>query len=120
MGRLGLCGCDKLWEVSIIKAELSTWFVDDGVLTLQLLKRCRRGSYAPGATNADTWWRSLWADQPQGETIQRRHPPTACYWAEYEEDDLAPEPPFAPALPAPQSRRATLQRTLPGAQRPSP
>ncbi|KAG2496941.1 hypothetical protein HYH03_004947 [Edaphochlamys debaryana] len=103
-----------------IKAELSTWFVDDGVLTLQLLKRCRRGSYAPGATNADTWWRSLWADQPQGETIQRRHPPTAYYWTEYEEDDLAPEPALAPALPPPKSRRATAPADASGGPAPEP
>ncbi|GLC36971.1 hypothetical protein PLESTB_000172800 [Pleodorina starrii] len=73
-----------------IKAEHSTWFVDDGVLQLQLLKLCRRGHYAAGTTNADTWWRSLWAYCPPAESLQRRHPPTRYYWSEYEESDLPP------------------------------
>ncbi|KAG2432003.1 hypothetical protein HYH02_013074 [Chlamydomonas schloesseri] len=92
-----------------VKAELSTWFVDDGVLTVRLLKRCRRGHYAAGATNASTWWRSVWAAGhcPPGEALALAHPPTAYYWSEYEESDLpeeSPRPPAPPhALPPPAS-----------------
>ncbi|GIL50959.1 hypothetical protein Vafri_7032 [Volvox africanus] len=75
-----------------IKAEHSTWFVDDGILHIHLLKVCRRGHYVPGTTNADTWWRSLWSNCPASETLKRRHPPTKYYWSDYEEDDLLPLP----------------------------
>ncbi|KXZ51067.1 hypothetical protein GPECTOR_14g52 [Gonium pectorale] len=83
-----------------IKAEASTWYIDDGVLTAQLLKRSRRGHYSPSTTNADTWWRSLWAACPPDETIDRRFPPTRYYWSEYEESDLPPELPPLPLPPA--------------------
>ena len=39
-----------LWAA--IKAEESTWYVQDGVLELLMLKRCRRGHYEAGKTNA--------------------------------------------------------------------
>lgn len=40
----------RLWRE--IKAEESTWYVTDGVLEVSLLKRCRRGAYESGTTNA--------------------------------------------------------------------
>ena len=40
-----------------IKAEDSTWQISSGVLEFVLLKRSRRGNYANGHTNADTFWR---------------------------------------------------------------
>ena len=42
-----------------IKVEESTWYVQDGLLTVQLLKRNRRGHYANGSSNADTFWMSV-------------------------------------------------------------
>ena len=42
-----------------IKVEESTWYVQDGLLTVQLLKRNRRGHYANGTSNADTFWMSV-------------------------------------------------------------
>ena len=45
----------ELWAE--IKAEDSTWQISDGVLEFSLLKRSRRGNYANGHTNADTFWR---------------------------------------------------------------
>ena len=42
-----------------IKVEDSTWYVQDGLLTVQLLKRNRRGHYANGSSNADTFWMSV-------------------------------------------------------------
>ena len=35
-----------------IKAEESTWYIQDGVLEIVMLKRCRRGHYETGKTNA--------------------------------------------------------------------
>ena len=42
-----------------IKVEESTWYVQDRLLTVQLLKRNRRGHYANGSSNADTFWMSV-------------------------------------------------------------
>jgi hypothetical protein len=42
-----------------IKRDNSIWFIQDGVLHMQLLKRNRRGNYANGKTNADTFWKSV-------------------------------------------------------------
>ena len=42
-----------------IKVEESTWYVQDRLLTVQLLKRNRRGHYANGTSNADTFWMSV-------------------------------------------------------------
>lgn len=35
-----------------IKADESAWYVQDGVLEVVMLKRCRRGHYEAGKTNA--------------------------------------------------------------------
>lgn len=40
----------QLWRE--IKAEESHWYVSDGVLEVAMLKRCRRGHYEAGTTNA--------------------------------------------------------------------
>lgn len=42
-----------------IKQEESSWQISDGILELTLLKRSRRGNYANGHTNADTFWRCV-------------------------------------------------------------
>lgn len=42
-----------------IKVEDSTWYVQDGLLSVQLLKRNRRGHYANGSNNAETFWMSV-------------------------------------------------------------
>ena len=42
-----------------IKADESTWYVQDGVLEIIMLKRNRKGNYESGTTNADTFWRSV-------------------------------------------------------------
>ncbi len=38
-----------------IKADESAWYVQDGVLEVVMLKRCRRGHYGAGKTNAGGW-----------------------------------------------------------------
>ncbi|KAF8065598.1 hypothetical protein HT031_003199 [Scenedesmus sp. PABB004] len=70
-----------------VKAEESTWFCDDGVLHLALLKRCRRGHYADGCTAADTFWTSLLAGA-RGRGVLPLPPPTHYYASAYEADDL--------------------------------
>lgn len=60
---------------------------DDGMVTLQLLKASRRGHYAAGATNADTWWRSLLAGAPPSATLPGAHPPASYYSSRYEAED---------------------------------
>ncbi len=42
-----------------IKVEESTWYVQDSLLSVQLLKRNRRGHYANGSNNAGTFWKSV-------------------------------------------------------------
>lgn len=42
-----------------IKLDESTWYIQDSVLHMQLLKRNRRGQYANGSNNADTFWKSV-------------------------------------------------------------
>ena len=42
-----------------IKVEESVWYVQDGLLSIQLLKRNRRGHYANGSDNAATFWKSV-------------------------------------------------------------
>ncbi len=68
-----------------IKADESTWYVQDRVLEIVLLKRCRRGHYGDRATNADTFWRAVLAAEPKGETLALEHPPTSYYWAPCED-----------------------------------
>ena len=68
-----------------IKADESTWYVQDRVLEIVLLKRCRRGHYGDGATNADTFWRAVLAAAPEEEVLALEHPPTSYYWAPCED-----------------------------------
>ncbi|MEW5300926.1 MAG: hypothetical protein WDW36_003817 [Sanguina aurantia] len=77
----------------------STWFIDGGVLHIIMLKRSRRGHYDEGNTNASTFWFSMWAHRPAGETLQIQHPPTGYYWSQYEEDDLTETPVQKPRSP---------------------
>ena len=42
-----------------IKVEESIWYVQDSLLSIQLLKRNRRGHYANGSDNAETFWKSV-------------------------------------------------------------
>ena len=55
---------------------LPPWDAVDGVLQISMLKRGRKGHYAPGSTNANTWWRSLLTTAGPQERIPLAYPPT--------------------------------------------
>ena len=54
------------------------------MLEIQLLKRSRRGCYANGATNADTFWFSLLAARAGRERLPLQHPPSEYYKSSWE------------------------------------
>ena len=62
-----------------VKAEDSIWTVEDGMLHACLLKRNRRGNYANGCTNADTFWRAMFKSHPADEAILLQFPPSQYY-----------------------------------------
>ncbi|KAF6254870.1 hypothetical protein COO60DRAFT_1641961 [Scenedesmus sp. NREL 46B-D3] len=74
-----------------IKVEHSTWYCDDGIVHMQLLKRNRRGHYSNGATAADTFWFSLLAAARGTDRLPGPRPPTCYYSSAYEADDLVPQ-----------------------------
>ena len=55
---------------SRVKVDESTWFLEGRVLTLVLLKYNRRGFYQDGATNADTFWKSVLKSPQDGERLE--------------------------------------------------
>ena len=86
-----------------IKAEESVWFAGahrwrsidqidsshitcpvDGMLQLVLLKRNRRGFYAQGCCNSDTFWWSLLAGRGAGERLPGENVPPEYYKTEWE------------------------------------
>lgn len=69
-----------------IKAEDSTWFMQDGVLEITLLKYSRRGQYANGETNADTFWKSVLQSAQETEMLHLQNPPSKYYTSYYEAD----------------------------------
>lgn len=73
-----------------IKVEESTWFIQDGVLEMNLLKRNRRGRYEQGTTNADTFWRSVTKRAPENETLALEFPPNTYYWSFCEDEKPVP------------------------------
>jgi CS domain len=82
-----------------IKAEESTWYIQDGVLEVVMLKRNRRGNYERGTTNADTFWRAVTTSAPENERLALDHAPTGYYWSHCEDDK--------PAARLPSGRRPT-------------
>ncbi|KAK9820242.1 hypothetical protein WJX72_007885 [[Myrmecia] bisecta] len=73
-----------------IKVEESTWLIKDGILEVLLLKRNRRGNYADGTTNADTFWKSVLKTCAPAEAIQLQYPPASYYKSFLEVDEVAP------------------------------
>jgi hypothetical protein len=68
-----------------IKADESTWYVQDRVLEIVMLKRNRKGNYQNGLTNADTFWKSVLKYALETEVLALEHPPTSYYWAPCED-----------------------------------
>lgn len=71
-----------------IKVDESAWFVMDAVLEIILLKRSRKGNYADGETNAETYWRSLLQSAKPEEVLQLKHPPTVYYSTYWEGEGM--------------------------------
>lgn len=69
-----------------IKVEESTWYIQDGMMEIILMKRSRRDNYADGESNADTFWKSVLAKTIESHTLQIEHPPLVYYWSFYEEE----------------------------------
>ena len=71
----------------------SGWFISNDILELTLRKRYRRGyGYAPGKSNADTFWRGVLADAPEALPLGPGAAPSAYYSSEWRvsaEDALA-------------------------------
>ena len=98
----------RLWETTLLQGQLcqpvkqedSMWVIQDGVLHIQMLKRNRRGHYANGCTNADTFWRGILASAGPEETLKSSHPP-ACYYTSFvDPDDVLHTGKNAPLLPS--------------------
>lgn len=70
-----------------VKAEESTWYIQDGLLEIILLKRSRRGQYAAGETNANTYWKSVTRKAPEKETLQLENPPSQYYHSPFEGEE---------------------------------
>ena len=56
----------------------------DGILEIQLLKRNRRGQYANGCTNADTFWYALLANAKGNHRLALDQPPAEYYKSDWE------------------------------------
>ena len=82
-------GTRKLWGGTIfaeIKVDESTWLIRDGIVEMTLLKRSRRGCYANGHTNADTFWYAVFRDARMQERISADAVPSAYYKSYFESD----------------------------------
>lgn len=91
--------------------EASTWFVLDHVLHVSLLKRWRRGRYAPGTTNADTFWRSVFVGARPEDSLPPGPPPAKYYASAYEADDYLG---VSSALPPARLKGGRRPLALPG------
>lgn len=60
----------------------------DGLLEIQLLKRNRRGFYANGGSNADTFWFSLLQGRTGRERLQLQYPPADYYKTDWEREGV--------------------------------
>ena len=72
-----------------IKAEESIWTIQDGMLHACMLKRNRKGNYADGCSNADTFWKALFKKHAGDEAICLLFPPSRYYELDDNADDAA-------------------------------
>ena len=52
------------------------------------IQLCRRGHYADGCSNADTFWRAVLRKHTAAEALQAPHPPLDYYSSFVEPEDL--------------------------------
>ncbi|KAL6777062.1 hypothetical protein ACKKBF_B20070 [Auxenochlorella protothecoides x Auxenochlorella symbiontica] len=90
-----------LWRE--VKADESTWYIQDGILEIVLLKRHRRGNYADGETNATTFWYAVTRNAGTDARLALEHPPPGYYSSHWEGEGAA-------------RRGAQPRRRLPGAR----
>lgn len=86
-----------------IKRDASTWYIENRILHIIMMKRNRRGNYANGSTNADTFWYSPLKKGPAEAVIPVQHPPTAYYSSFVELENVTPltlPPPAAKSKPS--------------------
>ena len=62
-----------------IKREDSIWLLEDGLLHVNMLKSNRKGHYADGCTNADTFWFSLFQGRSGADRLPLTYPPDNYY-----------------------------------------
>ena len=71
-----------------VKADDSTWLLSDGILTVSLLKRNRRGHYQNGTNNSHTYWRSLVKSETHPQAVLAIEAvPDKYYFCEFDKDD---------------------------------
>lgn len=71
-----------------VKADESTWYIHEGVLEILLLKRSRRGHYADGETNADTFWKAVTTNAQEDQRLIVQAIPSQYYWTACDFEDI--------------------------------
>jgi hypothetical protein len=94
-----------------IKADESTWYIQDKVLEIVMRKRNRKGHYQDKMTNADTFWKSVLKNAPETEVLALEHPPTSYYWAPCEDDAGASDKEVRRLMPTKGQKRSETSLT---------
>ena len=89
--RVSVCGSQVLGGQLLrrVNPYCSAWQVADGIVEVTLLKASRRGHYAPGTTNADTYWDRVWAKALPQDRLPSAQPPLQYYSSSIFDDDGA-------------------------------
>lgn len=89
--RVSVCGSQVLGGQLLrqVNPYCSAWQVADGIVEVTLLKASRRGHYAPGTTNADTYWDRVWAKALPQDRLPSPRPPLQYYSSSVFDDDGA-------------------------------
>ena len=89
--RVSVCGSQVLGGQLLqrVNPYCSAWQVADGIVEVTLLKASRRGHYAPGTTNADTYWDRVWAKALPQDRLPSPRPPLRYYSSSIFDDDGA-------------------------------
>jgi CS domain len=89
--RVSVCGSQVLGGQLLqqVNPYCSAWQVADGIVEVTLLKASRRGHYAPGTTNADTYWDRVWVKALPQDRLLSPQPPLQYYSSSVFDDDGA-------------------------------